>query len=146
MPSLLPPAAQAAGRLAGPAGAGPRGMEGDPLAAFADALAAGLISLGREVSAAAAALGDFAIQAGYRVHRLITAPFGSEAHYLAGPPPPAAAGVDGRAAPASRRPRRPCADAPLGSPDFWIDVLTTVACAVMAVVIVKRLPRARPAV
>jgi hypothetical protein len=81
------------------------------------------------------------VQAGYRVHRLVTAPFGSEAHYLAGPAQ-AAGEHRGRA----HRPRRPCADAPLGSPEFWVDVVTTVACAVVAMLVVKRLPRSRPAV
>ena len=90
--------------------------------------------LGQEIGGAAAAAGKVAIEAGYRIHRLVAAPFGSTPHYLAGP--------DGRS---SHRSRRPCADAPLGSPEFWKDVLTTVACVVVSVLLVKRLPRGRPA-
>jgi len=143
--SFLPLAAQAAvARTAAAGGGGAHGgaggaPPGDPLAAFFDALADGLIRLGKEMTGVAGAVGSFAIHAGYRIHRLVTAPFGPTPHYRVGDGGASTAG--GRA-----RPRRPSADAPLGSPEFWMDVLTTVACAVVAILVAKRLPRARPGV
>ena len=133
--SFLPLAARVAARLPTAAVTGSPGGPADPLAAFFDALADGLVCLGKDISGVAGAVGKIAIDAGYRIHRLVSAPFGSTPHYLAGP--------DGGS---SHRPRRPCADAPLGSPEFWKDVLTTVACVVVSVLLVKRLPRGRPAV
>ena len=96
---------------------------GDPLLAFIDTLGAGLDALGRHLEATLAATGRVVINIGYRVRRLLNAPFGTDAAYRA----PGA--------------RRPTPDAPQGSPELWHDLLVTMACAVVALLVAIKFRR-----